>query len=217
MCMSVFHMDCHDTIITDADIVYRNRFRCSKCMMRAPILLPNQNVKSRRSSDADFAGFSAVEITNFDINNKTEQIEVNGQLENAGQLDEAAQQKNAVHLDEASQVQSDAQSPAENKADITKPTDRVKYALTFGVPYSEEVPDASYWTPDDVYKYFCQYFDRNVAIVFKEQEIDGIALLLFKRTDALTQLHMKLGTAVKIYSHILRLQTRVNDIRLGWF
>lgn len=42
--------------------------------------------------------------------------------------------------------------------------------------------------------------------LFKEQEIDGSSLLLMRRSDVLKGFEMKLGPALKIYSHIVRLQ-----------
>ena len=38
------------------------------------------------------------------------------------------------------------------------------------------------------------------------QEIDGKSLLLMKRSDVLTGLSIKLGPALKIHSHVARLQ-----------
>lgn len=39
------------------------------------------------------------------------------------------------------------------------------------------------------------------------QEIDGQSLLLLKRSDVLQGLSLKLGPALKIYTHVMRLQT----------
>lgn len=56
------------------------------------------------------------------------------------------------------------------------------------------IPDATHWTPDEVYQYFARFFPDE-AKVFKEQEIDGRSLLLLKRMDVLTNLKLKLGPA----------------------
>ncbi|KAL1498239.1 hypothetical protein ABEB36_009070 [Hypothenemus hampei] len=77
------------------------------------------------------------------------------------------------------------------------------------------IPDATHWTPDDVYQYFAQYFPEE-AKVFKEQEIDGRSLLLLKRLDVLTNLNLKLGPALKIYRHVTMLQVRRDDRSLYW-
>ncbi|KAJ8938886.1 hypothetical protein NQ318_016090 [Aromia moschata] len=77
------------------------------------------------------------------------------------------------------------------------------------------IPDATHWTADEVYQYFAQYFPEE-AKIFKEQEIDGRSLLLLKRIDVLTNLKLKLGPALKIYRHVVKLQVRRDDPKLYW-
>uniref|UniRef100_A0A1Y1M3B8 PHD-type domain-containing protein n=1 Tax=Photinus pyralis TaxID=7054 RepID=A0A1Y1M3B8_PHOPY len=77
------------------------------------------------------------------------------------------------------------------------------------------IPDAKDWTAEEVYNYFSQYFPDE-AIVFKEQEIDGSSLLLMKRMDVISSLKLKLGTALKIYRHVVKLQFRRDDPKLYW-
>ncbi|KAF2882967.1 hypothetical protein ILUMI_23195 [Ignelater luminosus] len=77
------------------------------------------------------------------------------------------------------------------------------------------IPDATHWTCDDVYNYFLQYFPDE-AKVFKEQEIDGRSLLLMKRMDVIGSLKLKLGPALKIYRHVVKLQFRRDDPKLYW-
>lgn len=48
------------------------------------------------------------------------------------------------------------------------------------------------------------------------QEIDGHSLLLMKRIDVLTSLNLKLGPALKIYRHVVKLQVRKDDQKLYW-
>jgi hypothetical protein len=62
------------------------------------------------------------------------------------------------------------------------------------------------WTVDDVASFvkFIGFPDQSV--IFKEQEIDGVSLMLLKRMDILTGLCMKLGPALKIFGHVQRLQ-----------
>lgn len=79
-----------------------------------------------------------------------------------------------------------------------------------------EVPDASKWSCTMVHKYFAKYFPEH-AHIFADQEIDGSSLLLMKRSDVIHGLNLKLGPAVKIYRHVLMLQTRDNDPSLSWF
>lgn len=63
------------------------------------------------------------------------------------------------------------------------------------------------WTVDDVESFIRFVGFNDQAAIFREQEIDGVALLLLKRSDLLSGMDLKLGPAVKIYGHIQRLQT----------
>lgn len=53
-----------------------------------------------------------------------------------------------------------------------------------------------------VYKKYLMY----TVIIFL-QEIDGQSLLLMKRSDVLTGLYIRLGPALKLYQHVLKLQS----------
>ncbi|XP_022087898.1 histone acetyltransferase KAT6B-like isoform X2 [Acanthaster planci] len=62
------------------------------------------------------------------------------------------------------------------------------------------------WSIEDVVKYFADHGFPEQSAVFQEQEIDGKSLLLMKRLDVLTGLSLKLGPALKIYNHVMKLQ-----------
>ncbi|XP_075235903.1 uncharacterized protein LOC142333015 [Lycorma delicatula] len=85
-----------------------------------------------------------------------------------------------------------------------------------GYPIDETIPDASPWSPQEVFQYFVKYFDPETAKIFKDQEIDGQSLLLMKRSDVLTGLCLKLGPALKVYSHVKKLQIRRSHPKLLW-
>lgn len=70
----------------------------------------------------------------------------------------------------------------------------------------EEVVNPQKWSAQDVENYIRSIGFPEQSLLFKEQEIDGTSLLLLRRSDVLTGFHMKLGPALKIYSHIVRLQ-----------
>ncbi|KAL4236641.1 hypothetical protein ACF0H5_005026 [Mactra antiquata] len=74
-------------------------------------------------------------------------------------------------------------------------------------PPKEFYPNATNWSINDVVDYFHQKGFKEQAEAFKEQEIDGQSLLLLKRSDVLQGLSLKLGPALKIYNHVMRLQT----------
>ncbi|KAJ8305722.1 hypothetical protein KUTeg_016267 [Tegillarca granosa] len=68
-------------------------------------------------------------------------------------------------------------------------------------------PDASSWSIEDVGSFFESIGFSDQADAFREQEIDGQSLLLMKRSDVLTGLSIKLGPALKLYQHVIKLQT----------
>ncbi|XP_054162039.1 histone acetyltransferase KAT6A-like [Oppia nitens] len=72
--------------------------------------------------------------------------------------------------------------------------------------YPDIIPNPQKWSADEVSQFICDIGFPEQSILFKEQEIDGTSLLLLRRSDVLTGFHMKLGPALKIYSHIMRLQ-----------
>ncbi|KAG8225309.1 hypothetical protein J437_LFUL001924 [Ladona fulva] len=83
---------------------------------------------------------------------------------------------------------------------------------THSTPVKQKsVPDASNWTSSDVEFYFRSVGFPEQAHVFKDQEVDGKSLLLMKRSDVLTGLGLKLGPALKMYTHVRRLQLRQHD------
>lgn len=80
-------------------------------------------------------------------------------------------------------------------------------ALEF--PGIRSKPD--HWTPQDVECFIRLIGFPEQAASFREQEIDGIALLLLTRVDVLNGMSLKLGPALKIYGQIERLQTIHNQ------
>ena len=56
----------------------------------------------------------------------------------------------------------------------------------------------------DVVEYFTEAGFPEQAIAFQEQEINGQPLLLMQRTDMLTGLSTRLGPALKIYKHCIK-------------
>lgn len=77
--------------------------------------------------------------------------------------------------------------------------------------YPTSVPVARKWSIENVEAFFKFIGFEEEAPAFREQEIDGLSLLLMKRNDVLTGLGIKLGPALKIYKHILTLQSRIGD------
>ncbi|KAJ8373200.1 hypothetical protein AAFF_G00270330 [Aldrovandia affinis] len=61
------------------------------------------------------------------------------------------------------------------------------------------------WTVSDVASYFTAAGFPEQAAAFRAQEIDGKSLLLMQRNDVLTGLSIRLGPALKIYEHHVKL------------
>nr|NP_001071920.1 zinc finger protein [Ciona intestinalis]BAE93315.1 zinc finger protein [Ciona intestinalis] len=68
------------------------------------------------------------------------------------------------------------------------------------------IPDSTNWTAAQVAEYFTNAGFTKQASVFAEEEIDGKSLLLLQKTDVVSGMTFKLGPAVKIYEHIVKLQ-----------
>ena len=66
--------------------------------------------------------------------------------------------------------------------------------------------DVRSWTIPQVVKFFESTSDcKDYASMFREQEVDGTALLLFT-LDSLKSFGIKLGPALKIMAHVKNLQ-----------
>lgn len=85
---------------------------------------------------------------------------------------------------------------------------------------SKDVPDVKKWTHQQVFEYFSKNlgFSTHDAAVFNEEEIDGEALMIMKRTDIVTTKFqkLKLGTALKMWSNIIMFQTGSSDPSQAW-
>lgn len=89
------------------------------------------------------------------------------------------------------------------------------------IEYKEsDIPDVRHWTHQQVSQYFNANlgFSKPDSAVFLNEEIDGEALMIMKRTDIVTNKfqNLKLGTALKMWSHILKFQTGSNDPTQAW-
>lgn len=82
------------------------------------------------------------------------------------------------------------------------------------------IPDVRKWSYQRVYEYFSNTlgFKPQEAVVFKDEEIDGEALMIMKRSDIVNTKfqNLKLGVALKMWTQILKFQTGSNDPTQGW-
>ena len=83
-----------------------------------------------------------------------------------------------------------------------------------------EVPDVRKWTHQQVFDHFSKNlgFSTSDSAVFKDEEIDGEALMIMKRSDIVTTKFqkLKLGTALKMWSQIICFQTGSSDPTQAW-
>lgn len=72
----------------------------------------------------------------------------------------------------------------------------------------EMAQDLLQWSVGDVVSYFTAVGFPEQAVAFRSQEIDGKSLLLMQRSDVLTGLSIRLGPALKIYEHHVKVLQR---------
>lgn len=92
----------------------------------------------------------------------------------------------------------------------------IRYDRRTQIRPHESIPDVKKWDCDEVYTYFMGTTTAEYAHLFRENQIDGDALLLIKREDVLNRFNLKLGPALRLYSHIVTLQYKNNNPILAW-
>lgn len=80
--------------------------------------------------------------------------------------------------------------------------DRTSYKK---ISANKKPSDPVCWSVMDVVQYFTDAGFAEQASAFQEQEIDGKSLLLMQRTDVLTGLSIRLGPALKMYEHHIKI------------
>lgn len=103
----------------------------------------------------------------------------------------------------------DSENELEKRVDI-------RYDRRTQIRPHESIPDVKKWDCDEVYTYFMGTTTAEYAHLFRENQIDGDALLLIKREDVLNRFNLKLGPALRLYSHIVTLQYKNNNPILAW-
>jgi lethal(3)malignant brain tumor-like protein len=101
----------------------------------------------------------------------------------------------------------------------SSPSDEYEKASTVDLK-TDHVPDVRKWSHEQVYQYFSNTlgFSTQDSRVFKDEEIDGEALMIMKRSDIVTTKFekLKLGVALKMWSHIIQFQTGSTDPTQAW-
>ncbi|CAG9764822.1 unnamed protein product [Ceutorhynchus assimilis] len=134
-------------------------------------------------------------------------------------LDSSKNEENDVEED--SSDSSSRESPVASVSSTQEKSDsnsqkREKYCGIDSENLDSSVPDASHWTPDEVYEYFAKIISEDEAKIFREEGIDGRSLLGLRRSDVLNNLKLELGPALEVFRHITKLQVRRDDRSLYW-
>ena len=83
-----------------------------------------------------------------------------------------------------------------------------------------EIPDVRHWSHIQVSDYFNNSlkFSKTDSAIFSDEEIDGETLLIMKRSDIVNTKFqkLKLGTALKMWSQIIKFQTGSADPSQAW-
>lgn len=103
----------------------------------------------------------------------------------------------------------------ESKPESDNEKMEIEYDTKTAITPHDSIPDVRKWDCDEVYMYFTVKTPE-YAQLFKDNQIDGDALLLIKREDVLNRFNLKLGPALRLYSHIVSLQYKNNNPILAW-
>lgn len=117
-------------------------------------------------------------------------------------------------------VRKDLVETTKAESDVLKPESDddkmdIEYDTKSVITPHESIPDVRKWDCDEVYTYFTAKAPE-FAHLLKENQIDGDALLLIKREDVLNRFSLKLGPALRLYTHIVELQYKNNNPILAW-
>lgn len=78
-----------------------------------------------------------------------------------------------------------------------------------------ELKSVNTWSIDEVVSYIEKFYP-NEAEFFRDQEIDGAALMVLSRQDVIDRFGLKLGPALRLYELVLSLQTSMDDVTIAW-
>ncbi|XP_031627097.1 supporter of activation of yellow protein [Contarinia nasturtii] len=181
----------------------------AKKAMSFPVNQTASQSSSNRTSNAESVEMKAESeikkekaspTPDHDINN-TESYEPPSQVENTKKI---AVRKDLV---EPTFMETDVEMPESGAA--------FDYDTKTVITPHESVPDVKKWDCDEVCTYFMAIAPQYVQLL-KDNQIDGDALLLIRREDVLNRFSLKLGPALRLYTHIVELQYKNNNPILAW-
>lgn len=176
-CDQGYHMACHNPPLASKP---DGAWICTSCQIRRKTKVKTKAGAATNENNASDDGFED------ESDDSPESEDEDDSQSSAGQKEVAANKQN----DNTAKIVSQLQPAFESLLAL----------------HPEMPAEPADWSCDDVETFVRFIGFPEQAATFREQEIDGISLLLLKRSDLLTGMGMKLGPAVKIYGHIQRLQ-----------
>ena len=193
-CDQGYHMACHDPPLASKP---DGAWICTSCQVRRKAGVKGKAGRPENRSASD---------DGFEEESEGSAGGVGSDEEEEGEADVGSPASSSGHQEEASErVKSRKQDPSDGGTDkillqLQPPLEDITHAH----PSLNSKPHE--WSVSDVETFIRSIGFPDQASVFREQEVDGIALLLLRRSDLLAGLELKLGPAVKIYGHVQRLQ-----------
>lgn len=227
----MYHLQCQKKKTT---YVKKKSFKCENCNEL-------ESLQAKAQPNNGFAGFSEKDTTQSNPNSSSLSVSIGKEdFRNVSSpVDDPLDISNTIH------ILSDTPSPIsepilgnrhknsstfdddidestaifnQNNSDMNDDLNEVEWKHNDKdiIKIHNNIPDVRNWDCDEIFTYFMGTTTAEYAHLFKENEIDGGALLLITREDVLTKFDLKLGPALRLYSHILTLQFRNNNPILGW-
>uniref|UniRef100_H2Z2E7 PHD-type domain-containing protein n=1 Tax=Ciona savignyi TaxID=51511 RepID=H2Z2E7_CIOSA len=121
-------------------------------------------------------------------------------------IDDISEEENGLDSDRTSLSSGFQTSGTSSALRITvSPSSNTNYSVDSAAQF-HQAPDSANWNAVEVSNYFSSVGFADQAKIFADEEIDGKSLLLLQRSDVITGMSFKLGPAVKIYEHVVKLQ-----------
>lgn len=192
--MDAYHLTCHVPKLSQNKIFNKYKWECTKCqnitknaVEKHPLGVRNEGYEKKQADST---------------NEVTTSTDILPTVAPSRNIDPKTAQKPDTILNK--------------KMDVAKPITKMETQTKKCVSIlDDDIPDVANWSCEKVTEYIKQYFPKE-AHIFRDQEIDGSSLLLLKRSDVVSHFPVKLGPAIRIYSFIVKLQTKSNDPRLTW-
>lgn len=237
ICLNSYHLQCSEKISPLQKNVSKKKFTCGECTKPSTTVKtfqPTRQLLVNRKSDG-FPGFAHEDTRKVE---KKSTVNVNPKpvtkiVSSASVLkdivpeikqeeefqihDDRIQVKKISLRNDLFKIVDDCFDSVVNEQEPKNDEKKmdIEYDTKTAITPHDSVPDVRKWDCEEVYMYFTVKTPE-YAQLFKDNQIDGDALLLIKREDVLNRFSLKLGPALRVYSHIVALQYKNNNPILAW-